>query len=335
MTEIDKLVNQAFPEELRKVTPISVDEEKVAALTFQKLGLERPAAAAKETEKTWQGGRYAMRHGRRKPEPQPELVAVPIEPARPVWRTLASWAAAACLLAGCVLWFGPALLRSLPWEDARSGADGVNAGGALLAREGIAEPEAGEGVLAEGGTEAAGGAETAQRPVGAMDSLNGMMQGADSITLSGKSAFGDVRILEATPIDWQDQITITIAFPGFPASEISKFNIELRAETWSHVAARENFESGAQVTFQLNALEDRDDLVCEVLVQQEGEWGINPMWGYNLYFDLENGGVPTVFEFSEDQYAQYGYLKDNDADNWADSGGTETNGSVNGFDADE
>ena len=40
MSEIDKLVNRAYPDELRRVTPIAVDEGAILARTLEKLGLE-------------------------------------------------------------------------------------------------------------------------------------------------------------------------------------------------------------------------------------------------------------------------------------------------------
>ena len=39
MSEIDKLVNRAFPDELRNVEPVDVDEDAILALTLEKLGL--------------------------------------------------------------------------------------------------------------------------------------------------------------------------------------------------------------------------------------------------------------------------------------------------------
>ena len=74
MSEIDKLVNRAYPDELRRVTPIAVDEGAVLAQTLEKLGL---AGAKRPSRRRRRPERYAGRHEARR---EARLVEVPVEP---------------------------------------------------------------------------------------------------------------------------------------------------------------------------------------------------------------------------------------------------------------
>ena len=40
MSEIDKLINQAFPDELRDIEPIDVDEDAILSRALENLGLK-------------------------------------------------------------------------------------------------------------------------------------------------------------------------------------------------------------------------------------------------------------------------------------------------------
>ncbi len=107
MSEIDKLVNRAYPDELRRVTPIAVDEGAVLAQTLEKLGL---AGAKRPSRRRRHPERYAGRHEARR---EARLVEVPVEPPRRRWIGWAGWAAAACIAVACAVNFGPALLERL------------------------------------------------------------------------------------------------------------------------------------------------------------------------------------------------------------------------------
>lgn len=99
MSQIDKLVNKAFPDELRHVEPIDVDGDALIARTMEKLGLPQPTA------------RPAAPQGK---APKGErLVAVPLVAVRHLWVNRAGWALAACLVLACGIYWGPRLLRDL------------------------------------------------------------------------------------------------------------------------------------------------------------------------------------------------------------------------------
>lgn len=110
MSEIDKLVNRAFPDELRNVEPIQADEDAILAMTMEKLGLEpsrpeQPDIPAKPLLR-WTERRPAREKA------EPELIEVPVV-VRRRWVNWAGWAIAACLVLVCALNWGPWLIDNL------------------------------------------------------------------------------------------------------------------------------------------------------------------------------------------------------------------------------
>lgn len=124
MSEIDKLINQAFPDELRGVEPIDVDEDAILAMTLDALGLESsPKAELPELIPVRRRSRPA-----RKKEEKPEFVEVPVV-VRRRWLDWAGWAIAACLVLVLAVNWGPWLINNLDFGiGPRSSVDGAVSG---------------------------------------------------------------------------------------------------------------------------------------------------------------------------------------------------------------
>lgn len=109
MSEIDKLINQAFPDELRDVEPINVDEDAILSMTLEQLGLksspklEIPELPVKPVRRLWPG---------QEKKGEPEFVEVPVV-VHHRWMDWAGWAIAACLVLVCAVNWGPWLIRNL------------------------------------------------------------------------------------------------------------------------------------------------------------------------------------------------------------------------------
>ena len=71
MSEIDKLINQAFPDELRDIEPIDVDEDAILSMTLENLGL-KPSPKIELPELTVRPPRRRHTGGQRKKEEEPE-----------------------------------------------------------------------------------------------------------------------------------------------------------------------------------------------------------------------------------------------------------------------
>lgn len=135
MSQIDKLVNKAFPDELRHVEPVDVDEDAILALTMEKLGLGQDQGAQPVKGKGILRGR-----GKRQEE---KLVAVPLVAVRRRWVDRIGIALAACLVLTCGVYWGPWLLHNLGFgsrapasqggytgaDAPQGGTDEVQAGG--------------------------------------------------------------------------------------------------------------------------------------------------------------------------------------------------------------
>ncbi len=106
MSEIDKLINQAFPDELRDVEPIDVDEDAILSMTLESLGL-KPLLKPELPELP---ARRRRRAGER--EQEPEFVEVPVV-VRRRWMDWAGWAIAACLVLAFAVNWGPWLIDNL------------------------------------------------------------------------------------------------------------------------------------------------------------------------------------------------------------------------------
>lgn len=103
MSRIDKLVNRAFPDELRNVEPIAVDEDAIFAHTLEKLGLnaQSPLAEPKPLKQSQRGRREA------------KLVEVPQTEVKHRWVEWTGWAVAACLVIAFAVSWGPWLMSNL------------------------------------------------------------------------------------------------------------------------------------------------------------------------------------------------------------------------------
>ena len=123
MSEIDKLVNRAFPDELRNVEPVDVDEDAILALTLEKLGLgaDEPEPAEEIPEER----RPAWVRGA-KPQKERKLVEAPMVAVGRQWVNWAGWAVAACLILVFAINWGPWLLSNLGFGTARPQATGVD-----------------------------------------------------------------------------------------------------------------------------------------------------------------------------------------------------------------
>lgn len=135
MSEIDKLINRAFPDELRNVEPAEVDEDAILALTLQKLGLKETETTGSEAGKAERTPRPA----RRPPVEQGgDLEEAPLIVVRHSWVNWAGWIAAACLVIVFAINWGPWLIRNLgfgtgqpykagdKWPTGPNGADVVS-----------------------------------------------------------------------------------------------------------------------------------------------------------------------------------------------------------------
>lgn len=109
MSEMDKLVNRAFPDELRNVEPVDVDEDAILALTLEKLGLDQAGelAGADEPVETVRVRKPS------KPQKEEKLVEVPVVVLKHQWLNWAGWAVAACLVIAFVANWGPWLITNL------------------------------------------------------------------------------------------------------------------------------------------------------------------------------------------------------------------------------
>lgn len=122
MSEIDKLINQAFPDELRDIEPIDVDEDAILQLTLQQLGL-KPSQKLELPQLSPTPVKSAKRSGEGQQEP--ELAEAPAA-ARHRWIEWAGWAIAACLVLAFAVKWGPWLIENLGFGLApRSSGDVV------------------------------------------------------------------------------------------------------------------------------------------------------------------------------------------------------------------
>lgn len=144
MSEIDKLINQAFPDELRDIEPIDVDEDAILAMTLEQLGLEPDSAEPPDTAAARPLRRLTERHGQ-KAKGEPELIEVPVV-VHHRWMDWAGWAIAACLVLAFAVNWGPWLINNLDF-----GIGPRSAGNITVSGSGVAD-EYSTGDLVRGGT---------------------------------------------------------------------------------------------------------------------------------------------------------------------------------------
>lgn len=111
MSEIDKLVNQAFPDELRDVEPIDVDEDAILSMTLDTLGLE-PSQKVELSELIPARRHRPARKGKEQESSGTEFVEVPVV-VRRRWMDWVGWAIAACLVLVLAVNWGPWLISNL------------------------------------------------------------------------------------------------------------------------------------------------------------------------------------------------------------------------------
>lgn len=127
MKELDKLIGRAFPDELRNVEPVDIDEDVILRLTRQKLGLEDMEEHLQEND---------IPQVISKPHPKKENILVfgedmieapPARPKRYPWLNYAGWAAAVVLLVVCGVTWVPWLMLNLGFGTGpRSAGDGTS-----------------------------------------------------------------------------------------------------------------------------------------------------------------------------------------------------------------
>lgn len=110
MSEIDKLINRAFPDELRNVEPVDVDEDAILSLTLEKLGLGPDLTDGPAEDEP---GKPARTRKAPKPEKELKLVEAPVVVVKHPWLNWAGWAVAACLMLAFVANWGPWLIANL------------------------------------------------------------------------------------------------------------------------------------------------------------------------------------------------------------------------------
>ncbi|RKJ41726.1 hypothetical protein D7X94_02620 [Acutalibacter sp. 1XD8-33] len=120
MSEIDKLVNRAFPDELRNVEPVSVDEDAVFARTLEKLGLDAPGRVRE--------GPTLLKKDHGKIQ-EKKWVEVPPETVKHRWMSWTGWAVAACLVVACAVSWGPWLASNLGFGTREPGPAEKGLGG--------------------------------------------------------------------------------------------------------------------------------------------------------------------------------------------------------------
>lgn len=253
MSEIDKLVNQAYPDELRRVSPIAVNEEAVLARTLDKLGLEGSEPAKNQTKK--KKGRYVGRH-----EAQREihLVEVPQEPApKHRWIGWIGWAAAACLLITCAVRFGPFLLSNI-LVDPHSAAGQAALGGYVGGMEDRTEGGAAGAEETETEFAKSAGAETAKARAPACDRvLEEIVSSLDQVKAVGQAYEGRISILRISKIDENDTFTVAVHFPNMDQLTVAQFLITIQGvdaygqELNVLELKRENVDGFAYLTYHL------------------------------------------------------------------------------------
>ncbi len=243
MSEIDKLVNRAYPDELRRVTPIAVDEGAILARTLEKLGLEeakKPARRKKRRE------RYMGRHGARR---EPRLVEVVEEPPRRRWIGWAGWAAAACIAIACAVNFGPALLEQmLVYPETASDLAGAGAAGAYEAAEAGGGEAGAIEVQKEGEQTPRLGGYTAEDVAGGMDRVK-----AAALRIMGPT----VHLLRLSRLDEKDQFSLVLYLPDTPQAQAAQYGFTVGGADLEAVLLSQSYQDDfVYLTYQVIAGQD-------------------------------------------------------------------------------
>ncbi len=275
MSEIDKLVNRAFPDELCNVEPIPVDETTVLSLTLQKLGLEQPAEP--QPEKTH--GKNPLPAPRAVRPPEEQLVEVPLEKLKYHWASRIAWGAAACLLLAAAVRIGPALMGSM---GARPRSPGISQ--ASRASESSLVP------ASPGPT--------------AMPSLDPSPILQEIASISSQDLAIEVSAIEA--VEGENAFQVSLLFPGQSAEAVGRYNVKIDngdSNVSVSCRSRSNMEEHSVLVFGFdyvdNFMSDQVDLVVEAQVESEnGTYYYNQVAAFTL--DLERLRAAKFFPEADD-----------------------------------
>lgn len=339
MREIDKLVSRAYPDELRRVTPIPVDEKAILARTLGKLNLTEAAPAARKEPSSRKKGRYVGRHSKK---PEPQLVEMPREPRQRRWTTWLGWAAAACLLLAAAVNFGPYMLQGMglgttpaaqgedknyvrllqdsPDQAAPETAQEDVAVTLNMPRQAAEEERKMTAQISEEAKETAGGA--AAQGVEAASLQAFQINGSMSDDLYSRIRVTGVTMeLDPAREGAEDsaQYTFAVSFPGYNTYGISLFEFTLFPDdpgsyTEIYEVSRENKEGMAYVTFRVDGIESNSPDGIQGTLQilnPSYSFDDESSWYGNIFMytvDLSTqGGECFAHEFTEDNYIAYGY----------------------------
>lgn len=299
MSEIDKLVNRAYPDELRKVTPIAVDEDAILARTLEKLGLEKEEQPGKEKKP-----RHEARHTERKPV---RLVEVPLERSKGGWVKWAGWAVAACV----------AMVFAVTWwpkmEGPRAGAP--VAPGAYF--EEIGEDIDGDGnVAARAAGERQAGLDAGIVSKTVDDIANGkgisVNLGIEAVNEArfGQDIRGGILVTQVNPT--KNGFTLYISFQENTLEEIEQHNFEVYGESGAgyYIAKRSNMEGLVIVEFSRGKEESGEDSAVLLVYRMDGtgagdETDGNVTAAFHLY-PSERKAIPFTQEDYDALYSTDG-----------------------------
>lgn len=339
MREIDKLVSRAYPDELRRVTPIPVDEKAILARALGKLNLTEAAPAARKEPSFWKKGRYVGRHSKK---PEPQLVEMPREPRQRRWTTWLGWAAAACLLLAAAVNFGPYMLQGMGLGTTPA-AQGEDRDYVQLLQnnqdEAAPEPaqkDAPSTVDAPKQAAEEARKKTAQISEEAKDAASeAVTLGVETASLQafqlGGNISGDVysniRVTGVTmrldPVregfEQSAQYTFAVSFPGYSVYSISLFEFTITPDDPDsyreiYLTSRDNKEGMAYVTFCVEGIDaNSPDSILGTLqilnptfyYDDESSWYGN-IFMYTVELS-QQGGDCSAYEFTDDDYIAYGY----------------------------
>lgn len=293
MSEIDKLVNRAYPDELRKVTPIAVDEDAILGRTLEKLGLEKD---------TQPSGEKRPRHGERRPA---KLVEVPLEREKGGWMKWAGWAVAACVAVVCaVTWWpkldGPRLGAPVApgayFEEIGENIDNSLAGGETP----YAAPKAGGDQDSRAAIEKTIGIIADVQGV----SLHVAALAADQVEAEQKNRNG-IMVTQVNPT--KTGFTLYVSFQNHTLEEIGLHHFEVYDDnnTSYFIAKRSNMEGQVIIEFSRGTGESTQDSAILLVNKMggeaaDGETGGATAAAFHLYPE-DRMALP----FTDEEYALY------------------------------
>ena len=317
MREIDKLVNRAYPDELRRVTPIAVDEKAILSRALDKLGLEEAKPAGKTASR--RRSRYIGRHGAK---PNLQLVEMPQEPAGRPWVTWLGWAVAACVAIAAVVNIGPYLLQGTPVAPSAQGEEAAFLK-SLREEAGYFSAYTNEEAYAEMETAKSGNSPIQVSIKARNEAAQSLTQGIETASLTGFPATGQgiqvvgITMKPDTALNdnlYSAQYTFAISFPAQSEEEISQYSIDVFTPAPTTLTARENKDGLAYVTFRLSELEDPSLIAGALIVDPMPDLTVdsdgNPssiVFGFHVLLCPE-GETSYAYPFAEEDYIENGYV---------------------------